>query len=457
MNMTYLSDAAITMLAELIKWSSPWYIRQKIFALTKQVWRYAMFMMTIVMFVFFPSTKEYATYRIPSFVELWGSILPEPAELPATILEMPLIEESPTVLLSDDDFARLFPTPDALKYHVALWKYIFGRYTSRQIVLYDSWYPQLVYEVIDRDSGSANVTAKIKAYRSILRSLARKEKNSKLNSLTPDEERVYKLFDTVTEKNRFSKAAERQMRGQTGQYERFLQALQASGMYQEKFTRIFQEYGVPVELTWLPFVESFYNYKAYSHAGAAGVWQFISSTARLYDLKISSAADERFDPFKSADAAARLLKANHELLHTWPLAVTAYNHGTVGMLRAARQFGSDDFGEIAMNYRSSSFGFYSRNYYAEFVAVAQLMRENQQKFEAIDRLPAITFDEVRLEQRMFLNDVAAALSVSPDELGELNRDFKKNVLQSRIPIPKRFRLKVPAGKKEEFLAAIGAP
>ena len=413
-------------------------------------------MMMIVMFVFFPKTEEYATYRVPSFAELWGSILPEPVELPATILEMPLIEEPPAVLLSDDDFARLFPTPDALRYHVALWNDIFGRYTSRQIVLYDSWYPQLVYEVIDRDSGSANVTARIKAYRSILRSLARKEKNGGLNSLTPDEKRVYTLFETVTEKNRFAKAAGRRMRGQIGQYERFLQALHISGMYQEKFTRIFQEHGVPVELTWLPFVESFYNYKAYSHAGAAGVWQFISSTARLYDLKISSAADERFDPFKSADAAARLLKANYELLHTWPLAVTAYNHGTVGMLRAARQFGFDDFGMIAMNYRSSTFGFYSRNYYAEFVAVAQLIRENQQKFEAIDRLPAVTFDEVCLEKRMFLNDIAAALSVSSDELGELNRDFKKNVLQSKTPIPKQFRLKVPAGKKEAF-AALGAP
>jgi len=455
--MTFLSDAAIIILAELIKWSSPWYIRQTMFTLIQRGWRYTVFMMTIVMFVVFPSSEEYATYRIPSFAELWGSVLPETVKLPATILEMPLIEEPSAALLSENDFARLFPTPDALKYHVALWKDIFGRYTSRQVVLYDSWYPQLVYEVIDRDSGSANVTARIKAYRSILRSLAHKEKHGGLNSLTPAERRVYKLFDTVTEKNRFSKAAERQMRGQNGQYERFLQALQASGMYQQKFTRIFQEYGVPVELTWLPFVESFYNYKAYSHAGAAGVWQFISSTARLYDLKISSAADERFDPFKSADAAARLLKANHELLHTWPLAVTAYNHGTVGMLRAARQFGSDDFGKIAMNYRSSSFGFYSRNYYAEFVAVAQLMRENQQKFKAIERLPAITFDEVCLEQRMFLRDVAAALSVSPDELGELNRDFKKNVLKSKIPIPKRFRLKVPAGKKEELLAAVGTP
>ncbi len=448
--MTYLSNAAITILAELIKWSSPWYVWQKFSKLAKQVWLYTMFAMTVMMFVLFPSAEEYATYRIASFEELWWAVLPDPE----AILETPIMKEPPSVFLSDDDFARQFPTPDELQYHVALWKDIFGRYTSRQVVVYDSWYPQLVYEVIDRDNGSAYVSARIKVYRSILRSLARKEKHGELETLTPDEERVYKLFATVTEKDRFAKAAGRDMRGQSGQYERFLQALQVSGMYEDQFIRIFQENGVPVELIWLPFVESYYNYKAYSHAGAAGVWQFIASTARLYDLSICSAADERVDPFKSADAAARLLKANYDLLHTWPLAITAYNHGTVGMLRAVRQFSSTDFGTIATNYRSNTFGFYSRNYYAEFVAVAQLMRENQQKFEAIDRFPAITYDEVRLEQRMLLNDIAAELSISADTLGDLNRDLKTSVLHSKTPIPKHFRLKLPVGKKEEFLAAI---
>lgn len=448
MSRTFFFDAGIIVLAELIKWSSPWYIWQTFLRLAKRMWFAGMFIMTVMLFVLFPSAYENATYRMPSFEELWSSILPDPADM----MTPPKVAETPPSFLSDEDFARLFPTPDELQHYVALWKDIFGRYTSRQIVLYDSWHCQLVYEVIDLDEEPANVTAKIKAYRTILRSLDRKEKSGQLDTMTPEEERVYKLFETVTEKDRFAKAAQRQMRGQTGQYEKFLQALQTLGLYQEKFIQVFQEYELPAELIWLPFVESYFNYKAYSRAKAAGVWQFIPSTARLYGLQITSATDERYDPFKSADAAARLLKANYELLHTWPLSITAYNHGPTGMLRAVRQFGSTDFGTIAMNYRSNTFGFYSRNYYAQFVAVAQLMRENRQKFQAIEQFPPIQYEEVRLHTGLYVNDITASLSLSSDHLAELNRDLKSRVLQSKTPIPKHFRLKLPPGKKEEFVA-----
>lgn len=459
MSMTFLSNAGISILAELIKWSSPWHLWQSLLKILKRILPYTMFMMTVMVFVLFPSAEENATSRMPTFDELWASILPDPADLlnpPEEKMKEEEEEVASLLLLSDEDFATLFPTPEELKHHVALWKDIFGRYTERQVVLYDSWYCQLVYEIIDLDDAPVNITSKIKTYRKILRSLARKERNGQLDTLTPDEQRVYDLFETVTEKDRFAKAAERQMRGQTGQYEKFLQALQTSGMYQERFIQIFQEHEVPVELTWLPFVESYYKYNAYSHAGAAGVWQFISSTARLYDLQMNSAADERFDPFKSADAAARLLRANHDMLHSWPLAITAYNHGPSGMLRAVRQCGTADFGKIAMNYRSSTFGFYSRNYYAQFVAVAQLMRENQQKFQAIARFPALDYEEICLNDRIYLNDIAATLSLSPDQLVELNRDLKRNAVQSKTPLPKHFRLKLPAGKKEEFFAAFQA-
>jgi membrane-bound lytic murein transglycosylase D len=408
-----------------------------------------MFMMTVLLFVLFPSADESAMYRMPTFEELWSSILPDPMEL---MTPPPKVAEPPKIFLSDEDFARLFPMPDELQHAVALWKDIFGRYTSRQIVLYDSWHCQLVYEVIDLDEGPANVTAKIKAYRAILRSLANKEKNGQLGTLTSEEERVYKLFETVTEKDRFNRAAQRQMRGQTGQYEKFLQALQTSGLYQEKFIQVFQEHELPVELIWLPFVESYFKYNAYSRAKAAGVWQFIPSTARLYGLQMTSAADERYDPFKSADAAARLLKANYALLHTWPLAITAYNHGPAGMQRAVKQVGTTDFGKIAMNYRSKSFGFYSRNYYAEFLAIAQLMRENRQKFQMIEQFPALQYEEVHLDTRMYVNDITTSLSLSSEQLAELNRDLKNRALQSKTPIPKHFRLKLPVGKKEEFIA-----
>jgi membrane-bound lytic murein transglycosylase D len=122
------------------------------------------------------------------------------------------------------------------------------------------------------------------------------------------------------------------------------------------------------------------------------------------------------------------------------------------MQRAVRQVGTTDFGKIAMNYRSKSFGFYSRNYYAEFLAIAQLMRENQQKLQMIEQFPALQYEEVRLDSRMYINDITTPLSLSSEQLAELNRDLKNRVLQSKIPIPKHFHLKLPIGKKEEFVA-----
>lgn len=451
--MRQLSKMVVLVAAELIRWSSPWFLRQQCFALLSRVCRPVFFILAVALFVLFPSAEEYATYRVAPLEEFWGTLFP----IPADVVESPMLPDdaASSLLLNDADFAAAFPAPLQLQPHIAFWKAVYGRYTSRQILLHDSWYPQVVYEVIDRDAEPAvNITSRIRAYRSILRSLHRKAQQHDLETLTADEAGVYRLFAGITEQNRFANAAQRAMRGQSGQRDRFLRALHVSGKYQEEFTRIFHAQGLPVELVWLPFVESFYNHTAYSQAGAAGVWQFIASTARLYGLTISSAADERFDPFKSADAAARLLKANYEQFGTWPLALSAYHHGNAGMARAVRQFGADDFGEIAIKYRSRSFGYYSRNYYAQFVAVAQLLREKQQEFAAVNRLPAVAFEEVGLERRMYLNEIAATLQIEPDALEALNPDLKKTVLQSRTPIPKQFRLKLPAGTRDAFLASL---
>ena len=84
--------------------------------------------------------------------------------------------------------------------------------------------------------------------------------------------------------------------------------------------------------------------------------------------------DERYDPIAASDAAARHLQDNYELLRTWPLAVTAYNHGANGMRRAVRLLGTRDLGTISERYRSRTFGFASRNFYSEFIAAVRSMR-----------------------------------------------------------------------------------
>ena len=101
----------------------------------------------------------------------------------------------------------------------------------------------------------------------------------------------------------------------------------------------------------MPLVESSFNVRARSRYGAVGLWQFMRSTGRRY-LRIGRGIDERMDPLESTRAAARLLKENYEHFGNWPLAITAYNHGRRGILRAVREVGSRDLSEIIQRYES---------------------------------------------------------------------------------------------------------
>jgi len=129
------------------------------------------------------------------------------------------------------------------------------------------------------------------------------------------------------------------IRVQIGQKERFRAGVIQSGAYIKEIKKILLANDLPEDLAYLPHVESSFNIKASSKYGAAGIWQFTRSTGKNY-LRIDTIIDERKDPFQSTHAAAAFLKKNYNLLHNWPLAITAYNYGPAGMLRAVKKYGS---------------------------------------------------------------------------------------------------------------------
>ena len=131
------------------------------------------------------------------------------------------------------------------------------------------------------------------------------------------------------------------VRFQLGQSDRFRAGLIRSGAWEPHIAEALANLGLPPELAALPHVESSFNPAAYSKVGAAGLWQFMRSTGRRF-MRIDGAVDERLDPFRATEAAAQLLAYNYRLLGTWPLALTAYNHGAEGMRRAKEQLGTDD-------------------------------------------------------------------------------------------------------------------
>jgi membrane-bound lytic murein transglycosylase D len=181
-----------------------------------------------------------------------------------------------------------------------------------------------------------------------------------------------------------------------------------------------------------------------SKAGAAGLWQFIRSTGRRY-LRIDRAVDERLDPYRSTEAAAQLLSYNYRLLGSWPLAITAYNHGAEGMRRAREQVGTDDIVQIVRHYHSPSFGFASRNYYASFIAALRLDRDQFRYFGVLKREPDAASQEIPLEAPVRADALAGLLKVSRDTLRELNPALRPAVWNLQQPLPRGYRLRLPSG------------
>jgi membrane-bound lytic murein transglycosylase D len=216
--------------------------------------------------------------------------------------------------------------------------------------------------------------------------------------------------------------------------------------------------GLPPELAALPHVESSFTPSAYSKVGASGLWQFMRSTGRLY-MRVDDIVDERLDPFRSTEAAARLLLSNYRLLGSWPLAITAYNHGPGGMRRARQVMGTDDFGVIARNYRSRSFGFASRNFYPSFLAALTIDQDPQRYFPGVTRAPELQFHEVAMPGYADIKRLEKALEVPVAQLRELNPALRPAVWSGERLVPRGYRLRLPSERTispEEFVARVGA-
>ncbi len=281
-----------------------------------------------------------------------------------------------------------FSVPVGLEPQVNFWKKIYTQYTTKHGVIHDMDDPSIIYEVVylgeqvlsSRMRGK-KVRPKIAKYKKILSKLARVKNQSRLSS---EEKRVADLV-----KYNFSRAS-RKVRMQLGQKDRFKEGIRISGRYMERIKEIFKDAGLPEELTVLPHVESSFQVNAFSSAGAAGIWQFTRRTGRRF-MKIGYEVDERKDPILSAYAAAKLLKYNYDQIKSWPLAITAYNHGLRGMERAKKKFG-DDIVQIIKHYRKRTFGFASKNFFAEFLAALDVALQTGR---TVDRFCEHLIDHLR--------------------------------------------------------------
>jgi len=262
---------------------------------------------------------------------------------------------------------------EGLDQRIEFWKKIYTKYGADDVVIHDRFYVNLIYDV----ANFSNQSAKIADVRDALREIRMNLETP--GNISPEAMPVYQAI--VDQKLPLSAGLiddlSAGIHSQLGIKERFQDGIIRSGRYVEQFRKIMASQGVPTELALLPLVESsFVN--ARSSAGAVGVWQFTSGTGRSY-MRINSKVDERLDPMKSSEAAARLLRDNYAALGEWPLAITAYNHGRGGMQQAQAQYGSS-LPTIIDSYRGPVFGYASMNFYTEFIAAIQVYENYPQYF-----------------------------------------------------------------------------
>jgi membrane-bound lytic murein transglycosylase D len=363
--------------------------------------------------------------------------------------------EDPDSLFSLPSNPTVFSYPDGLRPQVEFWKKIFAEYTSSQVIIHDRRHVSIVYSVIDmmerkRYSQKARrktIRTALNKYRRILRKL-KGLKTANMSALSGEEKSIFRMIKAIPGNYSFDRAS-RNLRTQDGMKESFQQAMVNASRYLKTMEQIFTQYGLPAELARLPFLESSFDVRAYSSAGAAGIWQLTRFTGKHY-LKIDRYVDERRDPVKSTDAAARLLSSYYRQLESWPLAITAYNHGAYGLKNAVRKTKSRDIETIINKYRSRSFGFSSRNFYAEFLAILEVSGNYRHYFGEIGFTPPDVYDEFILKDYVKMKTLLKYCSLDRKVITRLNPELNKSVLKSRRFLPKQYRLKVPAGMKEKL-------
>ncbi len=360
----------------------------------------------------------------------------------------------------------VFDVPEGLRKRVDFWVNVYSKYTTDQGVIHDTHHLEVVYEKVDfnqimKDDSLTTyqkarqrerfVKARRVEYEEHLRRLA---KVTTPDELTGEDLRVWKLWEPISEPNKFLNAAKKsRVRFQLGQKDKFVLGIYYSGRYIRAMEKIFRDQGLPIELTRLPFVESSFNIFARSKVGASGVWQFMRRTARSY-MRVNTDVDERNDPIEATRASARLLKSNFELLDSWPLAVTGYNHGPAGMRRIANKLKTKDIVEIVDKYSSRTFGFASENFYACFLAALEVEKNARKYFGDVRWSTEFAGEEIEIVKAIPYK-LLLALYNNDDNLARLhNFHLQASVRRGRSQIPRGTFIRVPQLMREQALSLI---
>jgi membrane-bound lytic murein transglycosylase D len=353
--------------------------------------------------------------------------------------------------------ANSIPRPEALQPDVNFWIRVYTEVTTNEGFLHDERNLTVVYDTLKFDGRTSPRERQrvvderrdrhVAALRRIIAALPTEAGR---DALSDEDKRILAMWGPNPSAILLRDATQR-IRFQLGQADRFKEGLIRSTTWEGHIAETFANQGLPPELAALPHVESSFNAAAYSKVGAAGLWQFMRSTGRRY-MRVDDAVDERLDPYRSTEAAAQLLAYNYRVLGSWPLALTAYNHGAAGMRRAKETVGTDDFVKINRTYNSRTFGFASRNFFPSFLAALTIDENPEKYFGAIQRRPEQKFREITMPAYVRLATLEQTLDLDREQLRALNPAWRPPIYNGTRLVPRGYRLRLPADTAEKWTA-----
>lgn len=367
--------------------------------------------------------------------------------------------EPPAVEIHPLDCGDTFPCPPEIQRRVDFWVKVFRTWRTDQLIFHDRAYPARVYSVISSkyscsESHSARpVRAERERIEKLLRTLAKKLTWKKPG--WTEEELAYLELFPEKDPDEIIRASNR-VRCQQGNRDRFEEALKRYGRYKNYILETLRKHNLSEDLLYLPFVESAYNPKAYSRAGAAGLWQIMPATARKLGLQLDATMDERFDPRRATWAAAKYLRGSTDRLtevareldgsiqpaQVNPFVVTSYNYGVTGMARAIRSVGTD-YIEVLNKYRSRSFRTAVRNFYSSFLAARYVARNTDKYFGRIQTEGEQAVTQVALEHPTSVDRIVDVFGVHRDTIERLNPALTRYVWKGWRLIPSGYTLNLP--------------
>lgn len=316
----------------------------------------------------------------------------------------------------DDRVSDKFPVTPYFYPTVHFWFLIYTQFESNQVVIHDKTNLNLIYKVLDFSSLHHKGLNRNMLY--ILQQKLSEERIDKIRydlkdlakdpySLKADAKVIYRSLKEAgiqlpikkQERISFFNKLKDNIRTQTGQRNFIKDGIIRSLPYKPFLNKYFPHRDLPVELLAIPFLESSFNPLAESKVGALGPWQFMPLIASYYVPKKTTQIDYRSNIGVISIAAANLMKENIYLMKSWDMAVTAYNSGTKHLLKTRRELASQnrtniDLEDVIKHSDSNHFGFASKNFYSEFLALVHALAYEEEIFAGLHREDRYNVEEV---------------------------------------------------------------